>query len=158
MPSVTFSREIPLAPKAVYSSAAATLDDLAAQSRLGSVALSAHIGTSPSQVSVPIQLTITKRSSKDDSISFTFKSRSAEVIFPQFKGTMQALAMAPSRTNLRMKGTYRVPLGPIGSTANAAGLHRIAEHALSGLFARIADATVEAIRNESFERERAARL
>lgn len=157
MPSVIYSREIPLAPKAVYDSAAATLDHLAAQSRLGTVALSAHVGSSTSQVSVAIELAVTKRSTKDDSIAFTFKSRSAEVMFPVFKGTIHALAMSPSRTNLRMKGNYRVPLGPIGSAFNAAGLDRIAEDSLKDLFERIADATAFAVRNESFERERASR-
>lgn len=156
MPSVVYSREVPLAAQSLHAAIGDILEQIALRSRGDGVSLSAPVG-STGQVSVPIELTVTKRSSKDSSIAVTIKARSANALFPKFKGSFYALAMAPARTNLRLKGSYSVPLGPIGSTVNAAGMHKVAEDSLRDLFERVADESVAAIRQDSTDRYRAGR-
>jgi hypothetical protein len=154
MPNVVFSREVPLAVNALYESVATSLESIAAESRSDAVALSAPAGKAGT-VRVPVEVTITKRSQKDSSVALTIKARSTNALFPKFTGAIQALAMAPSRTNVRLKGTYRAPLGPIGSTINAVGLHNVAEDSLRAFFERVVDESVAAVRGESMERHRA---
>jgi hypothetical protein len=105
-------------------------------------------------VSVPVELTVTKRSVKDSTVAVTIEARSANALFPRFKGEFYSLPMAPARTNLRLKGSYSVPFGPLGSTLNKAGMHKMAEDSLRDLFDRIADETISAIREESEKRNR----
>lgn len=157
MPSVVFSREVTLAVNTLYESVAAVLESISGQSRTDAVALSAPAGKAGT-VSIPVEVTITKRSRKDASVALTIKARSAKALFPSFTGSIQALAMSPSRANLRLKGTYRAPLGPVGSTINAMGLHNLAEEGLREFFNRIADESVASVRADSMERHRAARI
>jgi hypothetical protein len=152
MPSVVYSREVPLAAQSLHEAIGAVLESFAARSLTDAVVLSSPIGTSSSQVSVPVELSITQRSTKNSPIGVTIKARSAGALFPSFNGAFDALAMAPARTNLRLKGTYTVPLGPLGSTINAAGLHKMAEDSLRDLFERVVDETVEAVRKDSTRR------
>lgn len=152
MPSVVYSREVPLAAQSLHEAIGDVLESIATRSRADAVVLSAPVGNSSSQVSIPVELTVTKRSVKDSSVAVTIKARSAKALFPEFKGAFYALAMAPARTNLRLKGSYSVPLGLVGSTVNAAGMHRVAEDSLRDLFERVADETVAAVRTDSTNR------
>ncbi|HXP92080.1 MAG TPA: hypothetical protein VN905_01300 [Candidatus Binatia bacterium] len=157
MPSFVQSREVPLAAQSLHESLGDVLESIATRSQADAIVLSALVGKGTGRVSVPVELSVTKRSAKDSSIAVTIKARSAKAFFPRFKGAFYALPMAPARTNLRLKGTYTVPLGPLGSTINAAGMHKMAEDSLRDLFERVADETIAAIRKESDRRYRQAR-
>lgn len=151
MPSVVYSREIPMAANSLHETLGDVLERIAASSRTDEVVLSAPVGNGAGRISVPVELSVTKRSAKDSSTAITIKARSAKALFPRFKGTFSALSMSPARTNLRLKGDYTVPLGALGSTINAAGLNKMAEDSLRTLFERVADETVAAIRDQSTE-------
>ena len=157
MSTFTHSQEVPLAAQSLLGTMGDVLDNLAARSQTGSVTLSAPVGKSEGKVSVPIALAVTRRSGKDASVGVTIKARSGEKLFPQFKGAFYALAMSPTRTILRLKGTYTVPMGPLGSTINAAGLHKMAEISLHDLFERVVEETTTTLRDQSTKRYLEAR-
>jgi hypothetical protein len=157
MSTFIHSQEVPLAAQSLLGTMGDVLESLAARSETGGITLSAPVGKSEGTISVPITLAVTRRSRKDASIGITIKARSGEKIFPQFKGAFYALAMSPARTILRLKGTYTVPLGPLGSTINAAGLHKMAEISLHDLFERVVNETTTALRDESTRRYLEAR-
>jgi hypothetical protein len=50
---------------------------------------------------------------------------------------------------VRLKGSYRVPFGFIGSALNAAGLHNVAEEGLRQLFERVTDESITAVREHA---------
>jgi hypothetical protein len=149
MPNFVCSQEIPLAATSLHDAIADVLEKIAARSRADDVVLRASVGNSAGRVSVPVELSVTKRSAKDSLVGVTIKARSGKALFPSFKGTFSALPMAPARTNLRLKGTYKAPLGPLGSTINAVGLHKMAEESLRDLFDRVARETVDTIRDQA---------
>jgi hypothetical protein len=157
VPTIVHSREIPLAAKALLVAAIDVLDRLADQSLTDAITLSANLGKGRSKVSVPIEITVTRRSLKDSLIALNIKARSATALFPVFKGTFHALAMSAARTTLRLRGTYRVPLGLVGSAVNAAGLHRFAEDSLRQLFDRVADESIATVREEASARREESR-
>jgi hypothetical protein len=145
MPSFVNSREIRLTAESLYQALGHTLERLAAQSEAGAFALSTSNTSASPAVHIPIEITVTSQSSADMSIALTIKARAVKSLFPTFNGTFHALAMSSARTTVRLKGTYRAPFGVIGSTVNAAGLHRLAEEGLHQLFERAVDESVAAI-------------
>jgi hypothetical protein len=145
MPSFVHSREIRLSAESLYQAIAHALQRIAAQSETGSIVLSTSSADAPSVISVPIEIAVMKQSSVDMSIAFTIKARTATSFFPKFKGTFHALAMSSARTTVRLKGAYRAPLGIIGSTIDAAGLHRLAKEGLHQLFERVVDESIASI-------------
>jgi hypothetical protein len=149
MPSFVYSREVRLAAPSLYQAVGEILERITAQSRADEITLRTSIANTSNAVSVPVEIVITDRSSKDLSIAFTMKARSATALFPDFKGTFHALAMSSARATVRLKGTYRVPFGMIGSVANAAGLHNVAEAGLRQLFEQVADESIAAVREHA---------
>lgn len=144
--SVVYSREIPLGAQSLYEAMVEVIERMGDESRTSAVALSATIGKTPSTFSVPVDVAVTKRSPQDGAVNVFIKARSAAGLFPEFKGTLRANAMSGLRTNLEMKGKYRVPLGPIGATFNASGLKGVAEQSLRDFFERVVDQTVSTAR------------
>jgi hypothetical protein len=55
--------------------------------------------------------------------------------------------MSAVRTNLELKGRYKVPLGPIGATFSARGLNGVAEQSLRDFFDRIVDRMIATARD-----------
>jgi hypothetical protein len=157
MPSFVYSREIRLSASSLYQAIGDTLERIAAQSQADELTLRASIANTSNAVSIPVGIVVTNRSPEDLSIAFTMKARSAKSLFPDFKGTFHALAMSSARATVRLKGTYRVPFGVIGSAANAAGLHNVAEEGLRQLFERIADESIAAVREHAM-RDHASQL
>ncbi|HTV73715.1 MAG TPA: hypothetical protein VME66_08440 [Candidatus Acidoferrales bacterium] len=146
MPTIVFSREIRLPADRLYTAVSESLDRIAAQSRTNGIAWSMPIGSTTQAVSVPVEIAVTKRSVQDPSIAVSIKARAAHVLFPEFDGPFHTLPMSAARTTLRLRGRYRVPLGLVGSTLNAAGLHRLAEENLRRFFDLVADRSSEAAR------------
>jgi hypothetical protein len=157
MPSFLYSREVRLTATSVYQAVGDTLERLALQSQTDAISLSTSIGSASPVINVPIEITVMTRAPEDLSITFTIKARSATKLFPTFKGTFHALAMSSARTTVRLRGAYRAPLGLIGATIDAAGLHKLAEEGLLQLFRRVADESVAAIRDHA-TRDHAVRL
>jgi hypothetical protein len=157
MPSIAYSREIPLAAQSLHQAVADVLDAFAGRSRTDALLLSAPVHGTTGKLSIPVELTVTKRSPKDSSVGVTLRARSAEAAFPHFQGAFYALPMSPSRAVLSLKGKYTVPLGFFGLAINAAGMKRVAEEGLRDLFERVADETVAVVREASFQRYREGR-
>lgn len=141
MPLVSYSREITVPAAVAHEALDRVLRRLAAQSANDKVTLPASVGPRGESLNIPVALEIGECSGHDETTAVTIGARSAKAFFPHFEGRFWALAMSPARTMLRLKGSYRVPLGAIGATLNAAGLRTFAEEGLVEFFERVVEET-----------------
>ena len=65
-------------------------------------------------------------------------------LFPKMDADVVIAATAPELTQIALRGSYRVPLGPLGRAIDRAILHRLAEASVNGFVDRIARALDEA--------------
>ncbi len=64
-------------------------------------------------------------------------------LFPEFDGNLEVEADGPSRTRLRLIGSYRPPLGRLGARLNELVLHRAAHATLRSMLDGLVSALVE---------------
>lgn len=66
-------------------------------------------------------------------VPVSIHARGARSLFPGFEGEIEIAALGASLTQVGLRGTYRPPLGFVGSAIDRLLLHRVAEAAIKDL-------------------------
>jgi hypothetical protein len=141
MKQVSSSCELPFAADAAFLSTGDVVSRLVRESRDGAVTLSVPVLVRESkhlaEVSVPIEVTAGK-AEDPHTLPIGIEARAHDIFFPRFRGALDVQSMAPSRSVLRLRGTYEVPFGWVGERLNDALVRGCAEASLRALVERIA--------------------
>lgn len=118
------------------------LDGLAAPARDAGAALLVEVGLGVGgrPLRRPAALEIGEATSDTRTASLPVRLHGADGghLFPDFRGTLDAAWLGPTRTQLALVLDYAPPLGLAGRMADRALLHRVAETAMRGLLERAA--------------------
>ncbi len=81
----------------------------------------------------------TPRGTDDDlTLPVSWEATGPSGLFPRFKGELRVVALDPDRSELRLAGHYRPPLGRAGQALDEAVLVRVAHATIRSLLRRIA--------------------
>ncbi len=115
----------------------ATLEDL--QAHPGAASLEADFsGVLGASVSAPIRVTLSKSNSRYE-LEIAIEPSTNERFFPHFHGVIALLHNLADTCDLRLDGTYRVPLGGIGKTIDATLLRDVARASLKRFIEHLAE-------------------
>ncbi|NOY55329.1 MAG: hypothetical protein GXP34_05005 [Actinobacteria bacterium] len=73
-------------------------------------------------------------------IPVSWRATGAPMFFPMMRADLHLLRVSKDTTQIRLSGSYTVPLGSIGQIFDDALLHRIAEGTIENFVNRIAEA------------------
>jgi hypothetical protein len=109
-----------------------------AAARANALGETLYVGTAGISVGVDIDIEI--RTSWDEAgvaglspvtlVNILWKAAHGPSFFPSMAAELSVWPMTHTETQLTLEGTYRPPLGPLGSVVNAAVGHRIVEAAV----------------------------
>jgi hypothetical protein len=107
--------------------------------------LRTRIGTQGGKVAkvVEIETGEPSRGASQTTIPLRWEATGAPSLFPVMDADVVAASVGKSMTQIAFRGSYRVPLGPVGRAVDRAVLHRIAEASVKGFVDRIAYALSE---------------
>jgi len=75
-------------------------------------------------------------------IPVAWRATGAPILFPMMRADLQLQLVSKESTQIRLSGSYTVPLGSIGQIFDDALLHRVAEATIENFVNRIAEALV----------------
>jgi len=73
-------------------------------------------------------------------IPIAWRATGAPILFPMMRADLELLRVSKNTTQIRLSGSYTVPLGTIGQIFDDALLHRVAEGTIKNFVDRIAEA------------------
>lgn len=73
-------------------------------------------------------------------VPLTWRATGAPMLFPMMDADLRLTRVSDGVTQIRLQGSYSVPLGSLGQIFDDALLHRVAEGTVENLVHRIADA------------------
>lgn len=73
-------------------------------------------------------------------IPISWRATGAPILFPMMRADLQLERVSRDTTQIRLSGSYTVPLGAIGQMFDDALLHRVAEATIENFVSRVAEA------------------
>jgi hypothetical protein len=73
-------------------------------------------------------------------IPISWRATGAPVLFPMMRADLHLVRVSRTVTQIRLSGSYTVPLGSIGQIFDDAVLHRVAESTIENFVRRVAEA------------------
>jgi len=92
---------------------------------------------------VLIEVGAPARGATETWIPISWVATGAPGLFPSMDADVVVGRIGDELTQISLRGSYRVPLGPLGRVLDKVGLHRIAESSVKSFVDRIAEAVPE---------------
>lgn len=89
---------------------------------------------------VRVELGVARRHGLCVLVPMTWEATGIARAFPRLEADLELAPLGVDECRLGLTGRYRIPLGVVGSVANAAGLHRLAEITMRRFLAQVAEA------------------
>lgn len=107
--------------------------------------LRTRIGTQRSKIAKAVEMEIgdPARGATQTWIPLRWEATGVPGLFPTMDADVVIASVAPELTQIALRGSYRVPLGPVGRAVDRAILHRLAEASVKAFVDRIAQAVDE---------------
>lgn len=104
--------------------------------------LRARIGTPGSRIAKTVELEVgdPARSATQTWIPLQWEATGVPGLFPKMDADVIVASIGPELTQVALRGSYLVPLGPVGRAVDRVLLHRIAEASVKAFVDRIAHA------------------
>ena len=107
--------------------------------------LRTRIGTQRSKVAKTVEMEVGEpaRGATQTWIPLQWEATGVPGLFPKMEADVVIASIAPELTQIALRGSYRVPLGPVGRAVDRVVLHRLAEASVKAFVDRIAQALDE---------------
>lgn len=118
-----------------------------ASARAETVASQLHVTVAGIDVGKEIEIKVTKveetpkvgKKGPGIRVVFEWKAKQAPKLFPLMKASLEAYPLTATETQLDFAGTYKPPLGIVGSALNAVALNRVAEASIHRFVSEVAE-------------------
>lgn len=104
--------------------------------------LRTRIGTQSGRIAKAVELDVGEpaRGATQTWIPLSWEATGVPGLFPKMDADVIVAAVGPELTQIAFRGSYRVPLGPVGRAVDRVVLHRLAEASVKAFVDRIAQA------------------
>lgn len=109
--------------------------------------LRTRIGTQHSKIAKAVELEVGEpaRGATQTWIPLRWEATGVPGLFPKMEADVVVATVGPELTQIALRGSYRVPLGPVGRAVDRVVLHRLAEASVKAFVDRIAQAIDEGV-------------